>query len=255
MKQNTRFQVIKELRARIVSLELPPGTPISENELAAQLGVSRTPIREAILLLAEENLVEVFPRIGTFVTPVDVRLVADAQFLRESLELSSLDRLDLPLEGAPRDLIVQNLETQERLVQEDPEEFFKVDEEFHRLLMEAAGHGRSWTFVNNAKSHLDRARMVGLKKVSHPSKLFGQHVAVFDQLQAGNKDVARQLLQRHLQIIFDDIRTVAKNDPELFIGWDDENAHGSRKWNDFQYLPPDARMRAFKATQTSSRHP
>ena len=108
MKRNTRFQVISELRSRIISLELPPGTSISENELATTLGVSRTPIREALLILAEEQLVEVFPRVGTFVTPVDVRLVKNSQFLREALELSSLDTLDLPLSEVDVERIEDN---------------------------------------------------------------------------------------------------------------------------------------------------
>ena len=120
MKRNTRFQVISELRSRIVSLELPPGTSISENELATTLGVSRTPIREALLILAEEQLVEVFPRVGTFVTPVDVRLVKNSQFLREALELS-LDTLDLPLSEVDVERIEDNLHDQERIAEQDPD--------------------------------------------------------------------------------------------------------------------------------------
>ena len=252
MKRNTRFQVISELRSRIVSLELPPGTSISENELATTLGVSRTPIREALLILAEEQLVEVFPRVGTFVTPVDVRLVKNSQFLREALELSSLDTLDLPLSEVDVERIEDNLHDQERIAEQDPDIFFKYDEEFHRLLMASAGHGRSWAFVSNAKAHLDRARMLGMKEASHPRKFYLQHVEIFEEIKAGNRGQARDLLQRHLRVVFDDIQTVAQAHPHLFIGWQDEKDGADPVWSDFLYLPPDARMKAFRAAQNKT---
>ena len=84
------------LRRKVLTLELPPGAALSENELAAALGVSRTPVRESLILLAEEGLVQVFPQVGSFVSRVDPDGVADAQFLREAVELAALD--DLPPE-------------------------------------------------------------------------------------------------------------------------------------------------------------
>src|SRR5918997_1736271 len=90
----TSRRVYEELRRRVLSLELPPGASLSENELAAALGVSRTPVRESLILLAEEGLVQVFPHVGSFVSRVDPDGVADAQFLREAVELAALE--DLP---------------------------------------------------------------------------------------------------------------------------------------------------------------
>src|SRR3954464_1739569 len=94
-RQRTNRRVVYEaLRRRVLTLELPPGAALSENELAAALGVSRTPVRESLILLAEEGLVQVFPQVGSFVSRVDPVKVADAQFLREAVELAALD--DLP---------------------------------------------------------------------------------------------------------------------------------------------------------------
>src|ERR671921_1446848 len=87
---SVRDQQLDTLRRRIISLQLPPGEPLSENELAQELGVSRTPVRESLILLREEGLIQVFPQIGSFVSLVDLERVAQAQFIREAIECASL---------------------------------------------------------------------------------------------------------------------------------------------------------------------
>ena len=87
---SVRDQTLETLRRRIISLQLPPGEPLSENELAQELGVSRTPVRESLILLREEGLVQVYPQIGSFVSLVDLGRVSEAQFVREAIECASL---------------------------------------------------------------------------------------------------------------------------------------------------------------------
>ncbi|MFE4722608.1 GntR family transcriptional regulator [Streptomyces sp. NPDC056728] len=99
-RESVRARVHALLRARITSLELLPGAPLSENELAAELDVSRTPVREALILLGEESLVDVFPKLGTFVSRISVDAVLEAQFMREALELAAL-REAVTKSGAP----------------------------------------------------------------------------------------------------------------------------------------------------------
>ena len=77
---------------RSCARELEPGRQLSENELAALLGVSRTPIREALVRLRDERLVEIVPQLGTFVTRIATPAVADAQFIREALECAAIRR-------------------------------------------------------------------------------------------------------------------------------------------------------------------
>src|SRR3712207_9328331 len=99
-RPSNRSAVYTELRRRVVSLELPPGTPLSENELAAALGVSRTPVRESLILLSQEGLVQVFPKVGSFVSRVDPELVADAQSIRDAVQPASPP--DVPPHADPR---------------------------------------------------------------------------------------------------------------------------------------------------------
>ena len=90
LRGSIRQRVYDELRERIVTLQYPPRSPISEKDLAAELGVSRTPVRESLLKLREEGLVQVFPQMGTFVSHVDIDRVRLAQFVREAVECTAL---------------------------------------------------------------------------------------------------------------------------------------------------------------------
>lgn len=220
--RNARFRVFDELRSRIVSLELPPGTPISENELSTRLGVSRTPIREALLLLADGGLVEVFPRIGTFVTRLDLTQVREAQFLREAVEIASLRSMTFPLDSTLVDEVWSNLRAQDAVPDGDLPSFFKLDEEFHRMLMALAGHEGSWATVAAAKSHLDRARVLGIKAVSDHRRFYVQHVEIFEAIVAEEIDRAEELLRGHVRVIFSDIVEAEALRPELFKGSSDK---------------------------------
>src|SRR5438477_9711453 len=88
-------QVFERLRGMIISLELPPGSPLSRAALAEQFGVSSTPIRDALMRLDEEGLVEVFPQYATVVSRIDVHRAQQAHFLRQALELEIVRLLAL----------------------------------------------------------------------------------------------------------------------------------------------------------------
>jgi GntR family transcriptional regulator, rspAB operon transcriptional repressor len=206
--------VYTELRRRVVSLELPPGTPLSENELAAALGVSRTPVRESLILLSQEGLVQVFAKVGSFVSRVDPERVADAQFLREAVELASLH--DVPADPDPSAVadLRENISRQHE-VADDVEEFFRLDEAFHQGLLRLAGHENVWPTVVAAKGHLDRARRLGLGETS--TRVFiDQHADVLEAVLDGRREDARTLMRTHLRAVFDDIQRVRERSPDLF---------------------------------------
>src|ERR1044072_6056685 len=89
-QRTNRRRVYETLRRKLLTLELPPGAALSENELAAAWGVSRTPVREGLILLAEEGLVQVFPQVGSFVSRVDPARVADPDVLRGGAQPTSV---------------------------------------------------------------------------------------------------------------------------------------------------------------------
>jgi DNA-binding GntR family transcriptional regulator len=215
---SSRQAVYSEIRRRIVTLLYPPGTPLSENELAADLGVSRTPVREGLILLAQEGLVQVFPKVGSFVSRVDPRRLADAQFLREAVELAAIEAV--PADPAPdRVAALRENVARQRAEQPRAEDFVRLDEEFHRGLLALSGHAEVWTTVQGAKAHLDRARLLGPQGTE--SVVFAdQHAAVLDALLAGDRGGARETLRAHLRTVFDDIERVRRRSPELFASND-----------------------------------
>jgi DNA-binding GntR family transcriptional regulator len=212
--RTNRRIVYETLRRKVLTLELPPGAALSENELAAALGVSRTPVRESLILLAEEGLVQVFPQVGSFVSRVDPKSVADAQFLREAVELAALDDLPPELDAEVVAELRTNLE-QQQAPGIDLEEFFTLDEAFHHGLLRLSGHARAWSTVVAAKGHLDRARRLGLQETP-PAPFARQHLEIFAAVLDGDLPRARSTMRRHLRAVFDDIERIRVRSPELF---------------------------------------
>jgi len=212
---SVRDQTLETLRRRIISLQLPPGEPLSENELAQELGVSRTPVRESLILLREEGLVQVYPQIGSFVSLVDLSRVSEAQFVREAIECASLRDLSVDAAGITGLRVI--LQSQrEADANSDVEEFFRLDEEFHRELLRLAGHESAWAAVNSAKAHLDRARRLSLLDTRPVSTLIQQHTAVVDALEADNLTDADSSLRLHLRGVFEDVQRIQQATPQLF---------------------------------------
>ena len=214
-RRTSRRKVYETLRRRLLTLELAPGEALSENELAAGLGVSRTPVRESLILLAEEGLVEVYPQVGSFVSRVDAKRVADAQFLREAIELASLE--DITTDPDP--VLVQEL--QENLDRQqapgiDLEDFFGLDEAFHHGLLRLGGHASAWLTLLSAKGHLDRARRLGLHDAKSPRIFADQHAEILQAVLDSDIALARDTMRRHLRTVFEDIERIQARSPELF---------------------------------------
>ena len=129
-----------EVRDQIVTLKLPPGTALIEDQLMTELGIGRTPLREAIKRLALENLVEVRPRRGTYVTEVNVADIVHITEVRADLEGHAAQLAAMRMENEGRARAEALLTELERLDPEDSETLMRIDESVHRLAWEAAGN-------------------------------------------------------------------------------------------------------------------
>jgi DNA-binding GntR family transcriptional regulator len=128
-----------ELRSRIVTLRLPPGTLLREDELMRELGIGRTPLREAVKRLALENLVAVQPRSGTFVTGVDAADIIHISEIRAELEAQAAELAARRMEPELRsraEAMVEQLRALERAA--DPDELMRLDESIHRLIWDGS---------------------------------------------------------------------------------------------------------------------
>ena len=215
-RRNARTHALEIIRQKIITLELAPGARLSENELAGQLGLSRTPIRESLILLAEEQLVFVVPQVGTLVAPILLSEIETAQFVRESLELAALS--ESVARATPDDIAELNAIIDAQRIADSRKTqagFFTLDEEFHATLMGISGHGSAWRTVAQAKAHLDRARHLSLS-FTGMGVLIDQHQGITDSLAAGNGDAAASAMREHLRRVFNDIAAVRQTNPELF---------------------------------------
>ncbi|MQA06896.1 MAG: FCD domain-containing protein [Streptosporangiales bacterium] len=212
-----RDVVVAEVRRRILDLTYEPGVGLGENEIAAELGVSRTPVREALILLANEGLIEIYPQVGTFVSRIDRDAVADAQFIREALETASMRELAGNVDDRHLGRLRGILDQQRTAVAAvDVDQFFGLDEDLHRTMLELAGHGAAWTVVSAAKAHLDRARRACLPVADTLDRMLEQHTDIVDRLASRDPDAAEEALRAHLRQVFQDIDVVKARSPQYF---------------------------------------
>ncbi|MCF4099344.1 GntR family transcriptional regulator [Maritalea mediterranea] len=196
--QTATDQVFDTLYQAIISLELPPGTKMSEAEIAGRLDVSRQPVRDAFYRLSKIGLLEVRPQRATLVTKISETAVLNAAFVRIALEVECL-RAAFEQDGER--LIVQlrdNIAAQQHALDStDPAAFHALDEEFHRLICEHAGHEHVWGLIQDHKAHLDRVRYLTLSQ-AHRARVRGEHNEILSALEADNFPLAELNLRRHL---------------------------------------------------------
>jgi DNA-binding GntR family transcriptional regulator len=212
-----RDQVYAALREAIVSAELAPGRRLSENELADLLGVSRTPVREALARLRDERLVAIVPQLGTFVTLISPEAVADAAFVREALECSAIRLTTEHI--VPRDLeeLQANLAAQDRAeAGGDTEAFDRLDEALHRTLCELSGREIAWSLSRRANGHLDRVRRLSLPEPGYLAEMVAEHRAVVAAVADGDADRAEDALRHHLRMVLSSLPSIRAAHPDYF---------------------------------------
>lgn len=214
-RASARDVAYQAIRNSIITGADEPGALLSENERALSLGVSRTPVREALLLLAHEGLVEVRPQSGTYVSAIDPSLVRQAQFIRESVETASLAQCAMNFTLEHDKDLRRILDAQDRCADRDA--FYPLDEEFHRTLLDIAGHGTAWVTISGAKAHLDRVRYIGLQGHRPMHEFAADHRRVFEMLVAGDLAQAQRELRTHLRYVLADLEAIQHELPEHFF--------------------------------------
>lgn len=196
--QTATDQIFDTLYKAIISLELPPGTKLSEAEIAGQLDVSRQPVRDAFYRLSKIGLLEVRPQRATLVTKISESAVLNAAFVRIALEVECLRRAFELNSGSLILQLQKNLAAQQNaLDQTDPSAFHALDEQFHQISCELAEHEHVWRIIQDHKAHLDRVRYLTLSQ-EHRVRVAGEHKDIVAALQAGDILRAEQQLRSHL---------------------------------------------------------
>ncbi len=207
-KRAVSEQVYDALKQAIVTVRLLPGTSISENRICRHFGVSRTPVRTAIVRLAEEGLIDVYPQQGSFVAPIRLSGIAASRFARRVLEAAVLREAAAAWTPEMSRQVRAIIAAQARAVAAgDIEAFHRQDEAFHHAFAVFAGREAVWGMILGAKARLGRV----VRLFGRPDRLpavLAEHTAIVDALDAGDADEAVRRLERHLDMIFTMIEQV-----------------------------------------------
>ena len=207
---STSHSVYHALRERIVTLQLAPGEQVSDKALSQEFRVSRTPVREAILRLAEEKMVYILPNSGTFVSPIQPDALNNAHFIRRTLECASLRESRPFSKATQRRLRALFREQTQAETSADPAEFYKLDDAFHRFLMEATDHAEAWLTVDRVKAQIDRVRYLAVSDGRRKGSVLEQHARIVDAVEAEDPAQTAGAMEAHLNDSFAALmRTIA----------------------------------------------
>lgn len=203
------------LRNRIATLELAPGTNLSESEIADELSISRTPVREAFIRLSEEGFVDIYPQYGTFVSPIRMSDVLHAQFVRVSLECAIVRELAENITAETIADLRRLIQLQKTAVRSgDISRFYELDEAMHQAM--SVGREAVWRFVGPAKMHVGRVRHLLLPKEIGVRGLVGEHERILAGLEARNPAEAEAAMRHHLDGLVGGLEDLQRRHPALF---------------------------------------
>lgn len=190
------YRVIKEA---VMSLQLEPGKAISEVELAEELNISRTPIREVMSKLREENLVEVYPQVGTYISKIKPKLIEEAAFARITLER---EVLKLSCDSFPKESLFElkkNIALQEMLLDQKgmEREFHKLDTQFHFTIFQGNNKENVWAAITRLSTHYNRMRL--LFEMEHTFReAVAQHKDIINIIEYGEVDKVENVVLQHI---------------------------------------------------------
>lgn len=216
--ESAAASIEKDLRRAIIELELKPGTRLSEQDIANRLGVSRQPVREALIRLANSRLIEIRPHRGTVVARISAKEMTEALFVRQSVEIAVVEKAAQNFDAWQRKRINSILGQQEEAAHRlDHAGFREHDEAFHIAIATGAGVGIAWIAIADMKTHMDRVCNMTLRDEADMLRRIGEHHAIMEAIDARDVAAARQAMSKHLASILDDLPELETQHAALFI--------------------------------------
>jgi len=198
--ETARDYALRILKNNIITMELKPGAMVSENELAAQMGLSRTPVREALMDLAKCRVVDVLPQRGSRIALIDYSLVEEARFARAVLEVAILDLVCEKITAADIMQLRQNVRLQ-ALTQEpglgDTLNLMELDDAFHQMLFRIAKKENTYNMLCSMTIHFDRVRNLALNVVKD-IKIIEDHQQICEAVAMRDAARAKEIMMQHL---------------------------------------------------------
>ncbi|WP_026790110.1 GntR family transcriptional regulator [Pleomorphomonas oryzae] len=211
--------VHRRLRDDIVSMRRRPGDVIFEKEIALEARVSRTPVREALLRLADEKLIEIVPKSGTMVSRIPAEILPEIIVARAALEAVTVRAAAESAKGSEvaglRAIIERQRET---LATGDIDGFHAADELMHRAIADAGRLPGLWTMILQIKVQLDRYRRLTLPQPHRMERALAEHEAIIDAIARHDTATATAAMNRHLDGLRVSLAPIRDLNPDYFSG-------------------------------------
>ncbi len=221
-RENAREYAHRVLLDNIIKIELPPGSAVSEKDIADVLGLSRTPVREALIEMNRLGLVEIIPQKGSYVTKIDYGLIEEARFVRQSVELAVIDlACEQGILAEDMELLDRNMEEEKAWGDRIDSEYhlLGLDNEFHRLLFKSVGKLQAHRFVQAQMYHFDRLRILTVRTLGTQKnmRIIKDHENILGALKKQDKEQAEQLMKEHLSRHLEEREALENARPEYFV--------------------------------------
>jgi len=205
------------LRNSILDLSLEPGMALRKGALCEQLGVSRSPVAEALGRLSSDGLVDIIPQSVTRVSRFSMSELREESFLRDAIEVSAVgkvakERTDEQLRKLKRNLQMQNL----LVADGDFQGFFEADLAFHDLILAFTGYPKVALAADQMSLQLRRARVLILPEKGRKAESVMEHKAILDAIEAQDVNAAKRAMSRHLSHLITRVAPLELQRPEYF---------------------------------------
>lgn len=197
--ENARSYAVRVLLYNIISLELAPGSGVSENELSSVLKLSRTPVREAFIELSKIGLVEIQPQRGSYISKIDYELIEESRFMRLVLENSILHMACEGISDEYLERLKENLALQKTSLDRSVSaRLLELDNDFHKLIFESVNKLWTYKIIHSQMVHFDRLRALSLKSTDSYLKTVEDHENIVYAIERHDGELAELLMTRHL---------------------------------------------------------
>ncbi len=194
----------------IIGGGLKPGDAINEVAIAEALGVSRTPVREAVKRISDEGLVRVLAQTGTFVAPISRVDLEGAYFIRRALEMESAKLAAEKIVAEGGEVLEDNIAAHRLAISRGRfTRAIQLDDIFHRTIAEICGFPVIWRAIDISKAQMDRGRYLAIPKAGYGEQTIEQHEAILDALKRHDAEGAAQAMERHIETSFRNALEVA----------------------------------------------
>ncbi|MCC8179839.1 MAG: GntR family transcriptional regulator [Planctomycetes bacterium] len=207
-----------ELKNAIQYLEMMPGSVISESDLMERMGLGRTPIREALIRLSEEYLVNIYPQSGTYVAQISFPLASEVAYMRHLLDKDVCMKLCRE-KAQIRDILDEHLYFMQAAIKKnDVAEYIRQDNRLHGVIFNYADHEMIWNIISNSRAHYNRVLMLDLRRPGKMENSFQEHEKIIEYIESGNTRELSSILDiHHDQKMDEDFETDIRTQyPEYF---------------------------------------